>query len=418
MGYVVEPASGKRRATQGRTRDEAVRRREVALAKAVDARPTSTRFTPLTTVGELAAWWLDNVAVDQVRPSSLDKYRGRVAHLGALARVPLQEVSREGLIEWQRSLLGTLAPGTVADARTTVRQVFAHAVRSGLLAANPLNDVKPPAVHRQPGHFLNSEQVAALVAVTDKRGAVARILFSSAPVAEGASDIDGSVASDRAVEFGEEFGECAEAHVILRSLARRAKSVCDLIAELSGRVGRCHVDGARAVVMLVESCLVVHEDDQMLQGFTARFGQLAVAGELTNMLSCPWIEVDVPVARAGVVAVEVPDGGVGGQFDDGVGKVVPVGALLGIGGLWAEGAFERCGGPRSSGVVGGGEVDGDVSGEVVPPCGEVGGCWADWQGVSNAGGWVVSGLAADGVGGVPTPTVLHHLVQNRSANRS
>src|SRR4051812_15284585 len=70
--------TGKIRYVRGRTRAAALEKRAALIAED-QAGSASTVFNKNTTVAELAAWWLDNVASQRVRRSSLGKYRDRVA---------------------------------------------------------------------------------------------------------------------------------------------------------------------------------------------------------------------------------------------------------------------------------------------------------------------------------------------------
>jgi hypothetical protein len=54
----LEPVSGRLRTVQAPTRDEVTRRRDKALADAVDRTPRSRRFGDTTPVTDFAAWWL------------------------------------------------------------------------------------------------------------------------------------------------------------------------------------------------------------------------------------------------------------------------------------------------------------------------------------------------------------------------
>jgi integrase len=96
-------------------------------------------------------------------------------------------VTAEAVAEWQTWLLSTprsdgriLATQTVAGTRTIVRQLFSAAVDLGLIRANPVDRVKPPRVERSTGRVLTRDEVALLIAETDRHryGAAVALLFT------------------------------------------------------------------------------------------------------------------------------------------------------------------------------------------------------------------------------------------------
>jgi hypothetical protein len=126
-----DPVSGQQRTVYAPTRDEVTRRREQALA---DSSPRSMRVGGRSTTAAFADWWMTTYA-PRLRFGSVDKYRQRLGRLGPLAEVPIGDVSPAQVADWQTSLLTTprsngrpLAPKTVADTRSTVRQMFSSAV--------------------------------------------------------------------------------------------------------------------------------------------------------------------------------------------------------------------------------------------------------------------------------------------------
>jgi len=177
--YVLEGETI-RRYVQARTRDQAVAKRDLAIL-AGSSTSKSVRFSPRTTVAEFGAWWLDNEARHRVRSSSLDRMSQRLTRLGPLGERALGDVKVEDLISWQSELLKSYAPKTVADTRTTARQVFAAAVELNLIASNPAERLKPPKVIKRPGRTLTIDEVGALFDATDgqRYGAVVRILFTT-----------------------------------------------------------------------------------------------------------------------------------------------------------------------------------------------------------------------------------------------
>ena len=177
--YVLEGETI-RRYVQARTRDQAVAKRAQAIL-AGSSTSKSVRFSKRTTVAEFGAWWLDNEARHRVRSSSLDCMGQRLTRLGPIGERALGDVKVEDLISWQSELLKSYAPKTVADSRTTARQVFAAAVELNLIASNPAERLKPPKVVKRPGRILTIDEVGALFEATDghRYGAVVRILFTT-----------------------------------------------------------------------------------------------------------------------------------------------------------------------------------------------------------------------------------------------
>ena len=177
--YLLE-GEAVRRYVQARTRDQVVVKRDQAML-AASITSKSARFSTRTTVAEFGAWWLDNEARHRVRSSSLDQMQQRLTRLGSIGQRALSDVNVEDLITWQSELLKSYAPKTVADSRTTARQVFAAAVELNLIASNPAERLKPPKVVKRPGRTLTIEEVGTLLDATDdhRYGAVVRILFTT-----------------------------------------------------------------------------------------------------------------------------------------------------------------------------------------------------------------------------------------------
>ena len=202
-----DPVSGRQRTLQAPTRDEATRRRDQALTEASDRVPRSRRFGETTTVADFATWWLGTHAA-RLRAGSVIKYQERLRRLGPLAELALSDVTAEQVADWQTWLLTTPRPDgrllsatTVADTRTTVRQLFSAAVDLGLIHTNPVDRIKPPRVARSAGRVLTAEEVARLIAETDRHryGAVVAILFT---VGLRVSEVLGLAWSDIDLEAG------------------------------------------------------------------------------------------------------------------------------------------------------------------------------------------------------------------------
>ncbi len=178
-----DPVSGQQRTVYAPTRDEVTRRREQALA---DSSPRSMRVGGRSTTAAFADWWMTTYA-PRLRFGSVDKYRQRLGRLGPLAEVPIGDVTPAQVADWQTLLLTTprsngrpLAPKTVADTRSTLRQMFAAAVDLEVIRTNPVDRVKPPKVNRSPGRVLTRDEVVRLIAEVDQHryAAVVAIMFT------------------------------------------------------------------------------------------------------------------------------------------------------------------------------------------------------------------------------------------------
>ena len=177
------PGIARPRRVRGRTRDEALRRRDEALAEALStaaSTPAGSALTRSTTVSVFARWWLRNIAAGRVRASSLGKYEDRVERITSwLGDVSLGDVRAAQVATWQTELLSTLAPQTVADTRSTFHSIMEEAVSLELITANPVTRVRPPRVPKPQRRALTSEQAKVLVAAAagDRLGAAVALLF-------------------------------------------------------------------------------------------------------------------------------------------------------------------------------------------------------------------------------------------------
>jgi len=159
----------------------------------VEAAGRVSRFSrTTTTVAELARWWLEHDAAHRLRPSSLAQMEARLApsRLRELGAAIVGELHPEQIATWQSRLLtgeavgdeprrSPLAAKTVADVRTVLRQVLASAVDFGLLAANPVDRVKPPRSPRKARRVLDADGVHRLLDAADgyRYGTAVAILF-------------------------------------------------------------------------------------------------------------------------------------------------------------------------------------------------------------------------------------------------
>lgn len=170
---------GKIHHVRGRTRAQVLERREQRIAE--DAAGGATTFGKTTTVAELAAWWLDNVAAQRVRPSSLGRYRDRVKRITAgLGATPVGSLRVEGVAGWLADLTRDgLASGTVRDTRTVLRQILDQAVELGLVPTNVAARARGPKVERRNARALSVDDARRLLAAArgDRLGAAVWLLF-------------------------------------------------------------------------------------------------------------------------------------------------------------------------------------------------------------------------------------------------
>ena len=106
---------GKIKRVRGATRKEAEANRDAAIVRAAEqarlAPVISGRFSPDTTLGGLADYWLENVVRHEVRATTLREYGTKVKRFDALAPVRVVDVTIEGVQRWQSELLNRgLAP--------------------------------------------------------------------------------------------------------------------------------------------------------------------------------------------------------------------------------------------------------------------------------------------------------------------
>lgn len=170
---------GKIRHVRGRTRAQVLERREQRIAEDLAGGPTA--FAKSTTVAELAAWWLENVAAQRVRPSSLGKYRDRVDRINAaLGATPVALLRAEGVTAWLAQLSRDgLASGTVRDTRTVLRQILDHAVELDMVPTNVAARARGPKVERRAARALSVDDARKLLAAAraDRLAGAVWLLF-------------------------------------------------------------------------------------------------------------------------------------------------------------------------------------------------------------------------------------------------
>lgn len=164
-----------------KTRKEAEERRTAAIAadRTAAARPVGAALP----VGDLARWWVDNVAAHRVRDTSLVRYRARVERIasGPLGPVPVGELRAERVAEWVTALTAAgLGPKTIADVLTVLRQVLDQAVDLGHVPANVAKRVPNPRPAPKDARALTVAEARQLVAEArndDRYGAAIGLLF-------------------------------------------------------------------------------------------------------------------------------------------------------------------------------------------------------------------------------------------------
>ena len=115
-------------------------------------------------VGEYLDRWLDDHARLKVKPSTLLRYRQLAGRLKPLiGEVSLQDLCPAHIQSSYATLLSSgLAAQTVVHHHRMLRQALDHAMRWGLLAANPTDAVSTPLVERREMRTLSARDVALL----------------------------------------------------------------------------------------------------------------------------------------------------------------------------------------------------------------------------------------------------------------
>jgi integrase len=172
---------GKRKVVEAKTRDLVIKRRALAIAKYQPKEGSA--FTPRMSVWELGDWWLENVERARVRASSFGTTANRLTRdrLGSIADVPVVDLRTEQVISWQAELMTRLAPITVSDNLTTLKQILRQAVDLELISRNPADKVRPPAIPDKEKRTVTADEVGRLIGACSKSryGAAVAILFTT-----------------------------------------------------------------------------------------------------------------------------------------------------------------------------------------------------------------------------------------------
>jgi len=170
-----DPTTGRRRRrfvmVQGAKRDA-----ERVLAEALHQRDTGVDISPgKLTVADYLRRWLRDYAAHNVGRSTLERYGGIVEHhlIPALGSLRLKDLRPAHIQEhYGRAQAaggradgspGGLSPRTVLPHHRLLREALSHAVQWQLLAANPVDAVKPPRPRRQEMRVLDVDGAGQLL---------------------------------------------------------------------------------------------------------------------------------------------------------------------------------------------------------------------------------------------------------------
>ena len=148
--------------------EDAVRRNfewgvELSAGTAVDPGPSRR-----TLLADYMRVWLDDHASLRVSPRTLEGYRGNVERyiVPLLGNLRLSQLTPERVRAFEARLLREggsrvrrLSPNTVGHAHRVLSMALGDAVRSGVLARNPVQDVRPPSLVRKEFKTLDWEEL-------------------------------------------------------------------------------------------------------------------------------------------------------------------------------------------------------------------------------------------------------------------
>ena len=171
---------GRRRTVLGKTRAEALSKRDAKIGEL--AVPRTSALGPSPRVADLVEWWLTRCA--DVRPSTMASYsnQGRLIS-DRLGTVPLADLGVEQVRMFLTDLRSEFAPDTVRNVRARLRQVLEEGVALGHLSTNPVVRVKAPKSAarstRKPKRILTAAECRRLVGAAEghRLGAAVALLF-------------------------------------------------------------------------------------------------------------------------------------------------------------------------------------------------------------------------------------------------
>ena len=157
----------------GKTRAAAVASRNRHIAAAEEAArcgPLAEGFSVTTTLAELGAWWLENVARHRVRITTLSTYRKQWRLIAAeLGSTPVRQLRTEQVAVFISRLVDRGAASRATNVRTLLVQVLDEAVSLGLAEANVAKKVRRPRVPKVTRPTLTPVEVVKLLDACDER---------------------------------------------------------------------------------------------------------------------------------------------------------------------------------------------------------------------------------------------------------
>ena len=131
--------------------------------------------------GEWSARWLSGL--HSIKPKTLTGYESllRVRVLPTFGSTELRRITPAMVREWQTAMLDEVSPARVRQARQVLSAVLEVATGDGLIARNPCDRVKAPAVRDRRQLFLTAGEVSRLAAAAEARspGAGTLVTFLS-----------------------------------------------------------------------------------------------------------------------------------------------------------------------------------------------------------------------------------------------
>lgn len=115
--------------------------------------------------------WVSQYAETQVVPNTLQRYRSqfKIHLLPAFGDKNLSQIGVEDIQRYRSDKEKTLAPGTVKQHLSLLRQMFDHAIDWDYLRKNPAKKVPNPKVPKREKDFLAPDEVRALLEHTPER---------------------------------------------------------------------------------------------------------------------------------------------------------------------------------------------------------------------------------------------------------
>lgn len=116
------------------------------------------------TVEQFMATWLEEIK-PTIRPKTHTWYKGMVDNhiTPAMGKAKLSKITPLQIQAVYRNLLDELSPSTVKGVHRTLRAAFGQAVKWGLIAKNPVDQVDPPKVEKKEYRTLTAEEIDKLL---------------------------------------------------------------------------------------------------------------------------------------------------------------------------------------------------------------------------------------------------------------